>query len=503
MRVFRNAFWLTTGRTLADVASFALFTAISRTLGPAGTGEYSYAFAIGNLVGIIGSSGFDEYGIREYACASLSGRPKLWRNLTSAQPPRLAFGALCLVLFLLSGFNHIAHASVIIEFSVYFTGWYVARLLFIPAMALESMAAPALTELGCRLFAITLAVCLVLAARSSLPAAIAGFPIAGFAIAYLALGNAHRHAGRPQFNAPRAGVVTALRGAAPFAASDLLYQFYSRTDLLLIAFWLGASQTGIYASAVKFIEVGLLPLVLLGTASYPVIGRLALPRSAHFERAAREFAFTIFALSGWVAVGVAWVLPPFIVPLLGRRFEPAIPLLAWFAILALTKGVDAAFSRLLFTLREQTWYVRMLALSTVLIVVLNCALIPLLGLRGAAIAAIISSLAGNIGCAYGLRRHVRLRILVTAAVRLILALAGTGSALLAADALGAGSWTRALVALVAFPVAAFAAGLLPSWRHSPLFGWVQEDPLRTACRESQTSRELEHRAARHEHSPEQ
>ncbi len=503
MRVFRNAFWLTTGRTLSDVASFALFTAISRTLGPAGTGEYSYAFAIGNLVAIIASSGFDEYGIREYACASPSERPGLWRNLNSAQPPRLVIGALCLILFLLSGFNHIARASVIIEFSVFFTGWYTARLLFIPSMALESMATPALTELGCRLFAITLAVCLVLIARSSLPVAIAGFPIAGVAFTYFALKNARRRAGRPQFNAPRSGVLATLRGAAPFAASDLLYQFYSRTDLLLIAFWLGASETGIYASAVKFIEVGLLPLVLLGTASYPVIGRLAFPRSPDFERAAREFTSTIFALSGWVAVGVAWVLPPLIVPLLGQRFRPAIALLGWFAVLALTKGLDAAFSRLLFSLREQAWYVRMLALSTVLIVLLNCALIPLLGLRGAAIAAIISSLAGNIGCAYGLRRHVRPRILVTAAVRLVLALAGTGGAVLGADALGAGPWARALLALVLFPAAALVAGLVPNWRLSPLFGGVQEDPRRMVSRDSSASHELAHRAARHEHSPEQ
>ncbi len=502
MRVFRNAFWLTTGRALADVASFALFTAISRTLGPSGTGEYSYAFAIGNLVGIIGSSGFDEYGIREYACASPAERPALWRNLTSAQPPRLALGLAFLILFLLSGFNHAARPAVIIEFSLFFTGWYLARLLFIPAMALESMAAPALADLGCRLFAIALAVCLVLIARWPLPAAVVGFPIAGVAITYLALANARRHIGRPQFNASRAGVIAALRGAAPFAASDLLYQFYSRTDVLLIAYWLGATQTGFYATAVKFVEVGLLPLVLLGTAAYPVIGRLALPRSPLFERSAREFTCTIFALSGWVAVGIACVLPPLIVPLLGAQFRPAIPLLGLFAILALTKGVDAAFSRLLFSVREQSWYARMLALGTALVVALNCLLIPLLGLRGAAMAAIASSLVGNFGCAYGLRRHMSLRIPAAAAVRLLLALVGTGGALLAADALGAGPWARALLALIFFPAAAFAVGLAPDWRLSPLFGRAQEDARKPACRVSSTSRELAHRAARHEHSPE-
>jgi O-antigen/teichoic acid export membrane protein len=487
MRVFKNAFWLTTGRTVADVASFALFMAVSRILGPSGTGEYSYAFAIGNLIAIIASSGFDEYGIREFACASPAERPALWRNLTAAQPPRLALGVICLVLFLLSGFNHVARPAVIIEFAVFFTGWYIARLLFVPAMAQQSMAAPALSDLSCRLFAIALAVCLIVLARRSLPLAVIGFPIAGVALSCLGLLNARRRAGRPELKAPRAGVVAVLRGTAPFAASDLLYQFYSRTDLLLIAYWLGTAQTGFYATAVKFVEVGLLPLVLLGTAAYPVIGRLAVSRSPMFDRAAREFTFVIFALSGWVAVGVAWVLPPLIVPLFGKRFEPATPLLAWFAILALTKGVDAAFSRLLYCVREQSWYVRMLALGTACVVVLNCALIPVLGLRGAAIAAIASSFVGNLGCTYGLRRYMRPRVVLSATTRLIVALAGTGGALVAAEALGVGPWARALLAFLLFPLAALAAGLIPDWRHSPVFGSARSDAGGLASRASPTS----------------
>ncbi len=473
MRVFKNAFWLTTGRTLADVASFALFLAISRTLGPAGTGEYSYAFAVGNLVGIIGSSGFDEYGIREYACASEAQRAGLWRDLTSAQPPRLLLGAAFLILFLFSGLNRAARPSLIVEFSIYFLGWYLARLLFVPAMALQAMAAPALCDLACRVFAIALAVSLVLV-HWPLRAAIAGFPLAGIAIAVLALASARRFIGRPDFGAPRRASFAVLRRTVPFAASDLLYQFYSRADLLIIAFWLGAAATGIYAVAVKFVEVGLIPLVLLGTAAYPVIGRLALRRSPHFERSARDFTCTIFALSGWVAVGIACVLPPLIPLLFGARFRAAIPLLIWFGLLALTKGADAAFSRLLYSVREQTWYVRILALGTALVVVLDCLLIPRIGLRGAAIATVVSSLLGNFGCAYGLRRHLRLRVVWFAAARLTLALALTASALLAAYALGAGPWARALLAAVGFPLAAFLVGLIPKWRTSPLFGSVPD-----------------------------
>jgi O-antigen/teichoic acid export membrane protein len=50
MKVISNAFWLSFGRIAADLLSFVLFAAISRTFGPSGTGEYSYAFAIATLM---------------------------------------------------------------------------------------------------------------------------------------------------------------------------------------------------------------------------------------------------------------------------------------------------------------------------------------------------------------------------------------------------------------------------------------------------------------------
>jgi len=69
MRVLINAFWLSFSRIAADLLSFVLFAVIARTFGPTGTGQYSYGFAVGTLVALISTSGFEDYGIRQYACA--------------------------------------------------------------------------------------------------------------------------------------------------------------------------------------------------------------------------------------------------------------------------------------------------------------------------------------------------------------------------------------------------------------------------------------------------
>lgn len=469
MKIIRNAFWLSGSRGFADVASFALFTVISRAFGPAGTGEYSYAFAVGNLIALIGSSGLEEYGIREYASAASAERPQLWRNILSSQARQLIAAAIFLGLFLLSGINHSARPSVIIESAVFFVGWYAARTLFIPAMALQSMRLPAVTDLSCRLFAILCALGLVLGLRLSLPVALIGFPAAGLAMAAIALANAWRRAGTPRLNSSWTAVRTTLGGTMPFAATEILNQFYARADLLLIASWLGASAVGLYAIGIKFVEVGLLPLVLLGTAAYPVIGRLASRQTPVLSQATRDFVFLITLLSGWLAVGIATLLPLLIEPVFGREFHRVIELLPWFAVFALAKGGEVALYRLLFCFRRQSWYAGSLAVGTAVIVTLNVVLIPKFTLRGALAAAIASTIVVDVACLYGLRRHVRLSVFASAAARVTVALGLTTLTFLATDDLGLDPRMRALLCCLLYPIAGFLVGLIPDWRRGPLF----------------------------------
>jgi PAS domain S-box-containing protein len=470
MKIIKNAFWLSGARGFADVASFALFAAISRAFGPAGTGEYSYAFAIGNLVALIGCSGLEEYGIREYASVATAERSQLWRNILSSQGRQLIAAAIFLGLFLLSGINHSARASVIIESAVFFVGWYSARTLFIPAMALQSMGLPAVTDLSCRLFAILCALGLVVGLGLSLPVALIGFPAAGLAMAGIALVNSRRHAGVPRLDAPWTAVRTTLRGTVPFAATEILNQFYARADLLLIATWLSASAVGLYAIGVKFVEVGLLPLVLLGTAAYPVIGRLARgAQTALLSQATRDFVHLIALLSGWLAVGIATLLPLLIEPVFGHDFHQVIQLLFWFAVFALAKGGEVALYRLLFCFHRQSWYAISLAFGTAVIVALNVVLIPRFALRGALAAAIASTIVVDIACLYGLRRHVQLSTFTSATARVAMALGLTTLVFLATDDLGFDPRIRAVLCCLFYPIGGFLVGLVPDWRRGLLF----------------------------------
>jgi PST family polysaccharide transporter len=473
MKVIANAFWLSFCRILADLLSFVLFAVISRMFGPAGTGEYSYGFAVGTLIALISTSGFEDYGIRQYARSGAQQRGQLWQDLMTTQCAQLALGGLAFLMFVLAGSVHAGNLLIVLELSIYVGGWWVSRTFFIPAMASQSMLGPALTDLACRATAILGALLLAAVAHASLPVILAGFPLAGATLVVLSLASAKRHGMRLRPGRGWRRVLSTLRGTLPFAGSDLLNQFYARADVLLIAYFLGNASVGLYATDIKFIEVGQLPLILLGTAAYPLLSAHAARDESAFTYAARDFARLLLLLTGWLAVGIYCLVPLLVVPLFGASFAPAVPLLPLIAVLAVMKGAEATLYRLLYSSHRQTLYCVSLLLGTALIVLLNFRLIPAFGLRGAVYAAIISTLVVDALSVSGLWRRLGRLFLATAAARLALALALTAGLVIGMRRVDVNPWTSAFVACGVFPVLAAVLGLLPDPRHSHLLRHVE------------------------------
>ena len=468
MRVLINAFWLSFSRIAADLLSFVLFAVIARTFGPTGTGQYSYGFAVGTLVALISTSGFEDYGIRQYARAPARERGQLWEDLLTTQCLQLALGALAFLVFVLLGAINTRNVAVVLELTLYVVGWWLSRTFFIPAMASQSMIKPALADLGCRLAAIIGALLLAVVAHAPLPLMLAVFPLAGATLLLLAMSSATRHGARLKVGRDWRRLVITVRGTLPFAGSDILNQFYARADVLLIAYFLGDASVGLYATDIKFVEVGLLPLLLLGTAAYPLLSKYAADNAVTFTDAARDFTRLLLLLSGWLAIGIGYFVPLVIVPLFGAGFAPAVPLLPLVAVFALTKGVEATCYRLLYSAQRQTLYCMSLLLGILLVVGLNLALIPAFGLKGAICAAIVGTIAIDLLAITGLLRYLGRRFLAMSMARLGAALAISAALVAALRNVDGNPWTAALAACGVFPLLAAAFGLVPNPRRSQL-----------------------------------
>jgi O-antigen/teichoic acid export membrane protein len=479
MRVLANAFWLSVSRTAADLLGFVLFALISRRFGPFGTGQYSYAFAVGGIVALIGSSGLEEYGIRQYVRSAGAARATVWQGMLSTQLLQLGVSAVALGIFLLV--NGAGDSPVVLaELVFYAVSLGCARTLYVPATANQAMVVPALTDFACRLLGVGFALAMMAVQGVTLPVVLAGFPLGGAVLVVLALRNARGHGMRLRLATSWDSIAETIRGSWAFAASSLLNQFYARADILIISAFLGTAAVGLYATDIKFVEVGLLPLVFLGVAAYPLLSKTALIERTRFERAAQDFVRVIFVLSSWLAVAMYWLVPQVIVPLFGAEFAASVPLLQWIALFSLLKGIEAALYRVLYATKRQTIYAASLFVGTITIVLLNLLLIPRYQLTGAIVAGIISTVVIDSLCASALREWLSVGFFAKTLLRVAGALGVTAVCVAAIGRLAVGHWTVAILACVLFPVCALLFGLIPNPRNSPLLEHKPPDRLQVS-----------------------
>jgi O-antigen/teichoic acid export membrane protein len=468
--ILKNAFWLSVCRLAADFSSLVLFAVISRDLGPAATGQYSYAFALGTFIAILAASGLDQYGVREYArLNSAADRSACWRGMLFVQSLQLLTGLVVLLMAVLYLGGKNADPVIILELTAFLIGWGLSRTLFVPAIARQAMVIPAFMELACRSAAALSALALCLLGVTSLRIMLIGFPIAGVALVCLALTNAAHHGARFNLRSKWTDVASITRNTVPLTFCEALGQFYIRADLLLIVQLLGSASAGWYAADLKMVEVGVMPLILLGTAVYPSLSRSALQNHDGFVRLSEEYLRGTLFVSGWLSVGMYCLIPMVIPALFGDRFDRAVSLLPMFSILALTKGLEIALYRLLYAARRQNVYLMGLIFGAVLIVALNLYLIPEFGSIGAIAAVVLSTALVDLVAIANLRADLPLSMLAWALARLGLALACTALIFLGLGATDLNDWWVALAACLAYPLFAAACGLMPHPRRSLLF----------------------------------
>jgi O-antigen/teichoic acid export membrane protein len=470
MLVIKNTVWLSVCRIAADLSGLVLFTVISRRYGPMGTGEYSYAFALGAFIAILATSGIEQYGVRQLASLkSPQEKSDCWHSLLVTQFIQLSIGLVVLGAVMLVVGKSRASPVVILELTVFLVGWGLSRTLFVPASAAQAMVGPAFTELSCRLAGTLFALAMCLYKSIPLSVILAGFPISGLVLAVLAVRNANMHGARFGWHARWRQVVETVRGAAPFTACEALGQFYMRVDLLLIMFLLGKTNGGWYATDIKIVEVGIMPLVLLGTAAYPVLSRGAAHGAAEFAPLSRDFFRSVLFASGWLAVALYCLAPLVLTRLLGNAFQPAGHLLPLFAVLAVFKGVEVVLYRLLYAVKKQNTYLGALAVGTAMIVLLNYTLIPRYGATGAVCAVLLSSAVVNGVSAFALRHEISHSLFGKNGARLAFVLSVTLVAVFGLRTLDIGAWEVGIAGCVLFPLAALVSGLFPNPWKSPLF----------------------------------
>jgi len=387
-QILRNFCNLSGGKILGDLATLALFVVLSRTFGEEGLGRYSFAMAIGGFCLIATDFGLYSYTIREI---SRLGREtsKLYREVIVS---RNLVGVLVVSVLLLGVFIAPIDGStrtILALIGVSQVFYALADGFFAFFVAHERMEVAALGEFVRRFLAAVTGISVIWFGGDlvQVALAIALINLVSMIGSYIYAATSFRV---PKGGVSLHGVLKMLRAAIPFAVVPVLNQISMRMDILLIGGFLGVAMVGIYNAAFRVVFL-LFPL-------FQFVSIAILPSASMlYNRSRPEFceliqrSLGVTALLSIPAATGLWLVAPDVIALLfGPQFHRSGDILRLLSVLVLIFPNLAILSIALISCNREKRRAVCEFVGLVLGFVAYCVLIPLGGLSGAVVAAILT-----------------------------------------------------------------------------------------------------------------
>jgi O-antigen/teichoic acid export membrane protein len=183
-----------------------------------------------------------------------------------------------------------------------------------------------------------------------------------------------------------------------FGLNFIFGNLFFQIDTVMLAFYKGDHDVGIYQSVFKIVGLSLIAADILVTTMAPVLARLdEVDRSRwNMLGALLNKTMTLLALPMCVLM---FVYPDQIIALLygGKEFAEAVPLLRLFSVTVFTRYSVDSYAIMLTTSHRQTTRMFIVMAGTAVNVALNIYMIPAYGPMGAATASLITNVAVGIG----------------------------------------------------------------------------------------------------------
>ncbi len=200
-------------------------------------------------------------------------------------------------------------------------------------------------------------------------------------------------AGGPIMSFTFAGWREIWQHVAVFGLNFVFGALYFQLDTILLAFWRGDRDVGIYQAAYKLASLALVVSDIGITTTLPLLARLSNENLSRWSAFGRLLNKTLFLVSLPVSMVMFVFAEQIIAALYGApEFADAVPLLRLFALIVFVRYGFEAYAIMLTTSRRQSKRMTIVVIGTVFNLALNIVFIPMYGPYGAAIV----SLATNI-----------------------------------------------------------------------------------------------------------
>lgn len=186
-----------------------------------------------------------------------------------------------------------------------------------------------------------------------------------------------------------------LRSAWPMVLGAVAIQVYMRIDQVMIRNMLGLHEVGIYSAAVRIYEAWAIVAAVITVSLLPAIVKLKQgDEGAYHNRLTQLFRLVIW-ISVLAAVAVYSVSENLMVLAFGREYResaPVVDIIMWTAVFAAMGSVSARYFNVE---KMEVKFAARTALAALLNIVLNFFLIPVYGIKGAAIATLVCTFFAN------------------------------------------------------------------------------------------------------------
>ena len=392
--VAKNTVWLTISNFGGRLLRAIVVIYGARVLGAAGYGVYSYALTLAGFFTLFVDPGLNAAIMRDASKSDEARRLEIFSTASIAKLVLLAFGVL-IVLFVAPYFSTLPGAIALLPIVAFIIAFDNLRdFMFTFIRVREKMEWEAGIFLLLNLAIVVFG--LVALAFHPTPVAFGWSYVAGTGLGFLVTLWTFRDYLRQSVSHFSAQLIKPLFASAwPFAITGALGILLTNTDILIISWMRSATEVGIYAAAIRIVQVLYLVPTIVQLSILPLLSRLAKNDDQKFRAVLERVIGTIFLASVPLAVGGAILATPIMKFVFGTSYGPGG--LA-FGILMITMLVDfpaAIIANAIFAYNHQRSLIITSLIGGVANVVLDLILIPPFGMAGSAVATLFAQFLSN------------------------------------------------------------------------------------------------------------
>lgn len=387
-----NIVWLLIERGWRVLLGLGVNLLVTRYLGPTEFGMLSYALSLSAIFAAVAGLGVDDVLSRELVRHPLQARALM--GLCARI--KLVGAGVSFVLVLIAGLLWMPHDKAALGMLACVS----AGFFFAPAEVIdlwyqsrEHMRSPALArQLAFAVSAVTKIALVAVGAPVWMFAIAAAFDVVLVAVALGLLwcfrgGRAETR----QDNQPTDfTVLKFIREGAPLLLSGFLVMVTMQSDRLLLIRQVGDVAAGVYSAAARMTELFYILPMAVGTAFLPRLSALHFNDDKTYAVTARRAAIYLIIITTCIASAVSIMAPVVIPVFLGEAYERTAGIWAVHVWSLVFVGIVSLRSRLLVIEGKTRWILWMSLATTAVNIMVNLCLIPIMGGKGAAWAAVVA-----------------------------------------------------------------------------------------------------------------